>query len=71
MEDVTNSINNLGKGEDKLITVRLTKDELVEIREATAYVMADGHDDSILTKLYEESRDLANLYFPESTNDPS
>ena len=69
MQDVTNNINNLGKGDEKLVTVQLTKDELIKIREATRYVMLAGHDGSILVKLYEDSRDLVSRYFPESTTD--
>jgi hypothetical protein len=61
MEDVTNYINNIGKSRDGIkLDCRLSLAELGEIKYGLEAMVNDGHDSSVLVKLYEDVTGLFN-----------
>jgi len=63
MQDNTNHIRNIGKSrEDVKLSVEISLEELDEIVNSTEYVLTDGHDGAVLTKLYEDAKEIQSRY---------
>lgn len=41
--------------------VRIPKGELEEVKEMAEYIMSDGHDGTVLTKVYEDTKRILEL----------